>query len=218
MPRRSRPLGLEPIEDRVVPAALTVLVPDGPTADLDPTLDLATAVGDRLGHPVDAAAAVARYDAGADTLTPPTGQDGAVVVDWSGTPDTTAATDKAGAALAAYLRTLLPTDGRLDLHFIGHGTGSAVVLAAVRGLAAYDDKVGRLQVTSLNPLAPADAQSPAKLAVPYNVDLADNYFVTAGTPGQRLSIEGTGTEIDLTSALGAWNGRAGDRADHDEVR
>jgi Mg-chelatase subunit ChlD len=217
MPPRPRPLGLEPLFERVLPAVLTVLVPDGPAADLDPTLDLATAVGNRTEHPVDAAASVARYDAGTDALTAPTAQDGVVVLDWAGTPDTAAATDKAGAALAGYLRTLFPADGQLDLHFIGHGTGSAVVLAAVRDLAADDGKIGRLQVTSLNPLAPADAQT-TQLAVPYNVDLADNYYITAGTPGQRLRVKGAGTEIDLTSALQAWAGRTGDRADHDEVR
>ena len=39
MTRRPR-LGPERLECRLVPAALTVLVPDGPAADLVPTLDL----------------------------------------------------------------------------------------------------------------------------------------------------------------------------------
>ena len=104
--------------------------------------------------------AVARYDATADALTAPAARSDVLVLDWAGTPDAADAVARAGTKLADYLRTLLPAEGRLDLHFIGHGTGSYVALAAVPALAADDGKVGRLQVTSLNPLAPPGAEPP----------------------------------------------------------
>src|SRR5262245_11319770 len=151
-----RRFACEALESRDLPSTLT-LIATGSTAVPGWALDLASAIAVRGGHPLSDSqltGSVATYDAATDAFTPPAASTGFVLLKWDGS-GTTDTSDKAGAKFADYLRTLLPATGTIDLHFIGEGTGAFANLAAIRGLAADDAKVGRLQMTTLDARQPA---------------------------------------------------------------
>lgn len=220
---------LEHLEVRVLLAAtpLTVIThgfqPNGSSDPFPPwVFDMATAINERLGSPCTEDQILHSRLERTAPITDPAGCDHFLLFDWRDRsnveyPGAADETEVAGR-LAAYITDRLPSVGTLDIHFIGHSRGAYVNIAAISRLGD-DPRLGFLHMTSLDPQAILDDGA---LHVPSSVDIADNYFQTAGSflPDEGKPIDGA-LNINLTKIVRWWGGRGPSNDDnignHSEV-
>jgi hypothetical protein len=183
-------LRCERLEDRCLPATLYVITHGLETnTDRVPdwTLDMAAALGRRLGLGVGAdavRASVQAYDAPTDAPSPGASSD-FLIFNWaavSGLASPGTADDPAVAGrLAAMVRARAAAAGApLDVHFIGHSRGAIVTLAAAAALnnPADDAALGTIRLTLLDPqdYSAFGQSEEVPLTVPSNVDFAACYY------------------------------------------